>query len=250
MKYLFTVENADMLRRYEAFADDVRKDILAYIRHLQAHFAVTELPRAIEWTSEPIATQVLSELPIPAYTNDRRIVFTPDLDSWRSIYLQQLCSLDPADARVRSVRSYYEIMLDHRHLLQILGHELAHHSDWFVDDAYEQTVWFEEGMAEYISRQYFFPERVFEESYAVNRTLVELLREKRGLRPLEDFGAATYEGDYAGIFFAYWQSALAVKQIIDRLGGDVARAFDVYHHWCAGSRQTSLASAFGLESHP
>ena len=31
MKYLFTVEDADMMRRYEAFAADVRKDI----KHLE-----------------------------------------------------------------------------------------------------------------------------------------------------------------------------------------------------------------------
>lgn len=56
-------------------------------------------------------------------------------------------------------------------VLQILGHEMAHHSDLFLDETYETEMWFEEGMAEYISRRYFL---TYEE-YAAERKRIGFL---------------------------------------------------------------------------
>lgn len=247
MKNIFVIENEEELRRYEAFVFDIQEQLDAYVQYLQTNFAVSELPRAILWTSCQIATEQLSDIPIPAYTNEDRVVFTPDLESWRSIYLNQLDSLDPEDGAVACVRHYYESNINRNHILQILGHEIAHHSDWFVDDVYEKGIWFEEGMVEYISRRYFLTDAEFEMEYAMNQNLVNLLDARYGSHSLENFGVATYEGDYASIFFEYWRSALAVKKIIDRVDGDVCKVFESYHRWCEDDCGQTLTQWFGIE---
>ena len=80
-------------------------------------------------------------------------MITPDVQVWKQLYLRQPeCCGETGDA-VR-LRQYYN-GLSQRNILQLLGHEMAHHSELFIDEAYEAAIWFEEGMAEYISRKYF-----------------------------------------------------------------------------------------------
>ena len=88
-----------------------------------------------------------------AYTNDYRVMFCPEPAVWREIYLRQLDGLEGNAAE--EIRAYYETAVGENHILSILGHELAHHSEWFPDDfedERESGIWFEEGMVEYIWR--------------------------------------------------------------------------------------------------
>lgn len=247
MKHVFAVETEEQLTRYSAFAGQIRPRLEAYIEFLQSRMEVRELPRMIVWTSMEIATEGICDIPVPAYTNEYRVVMTPETETWRKLYLRQLDSLqrdDDSAGIYRKVYTHYQTKLGENHVMQILGHELAHHSEWFLEDfASDRSdgIWFEEGMAEYISRRYFLTEQEFAEEAEINQLLVDALRERYGRHSLENFGQATYEGDYAGIFYEYWRSFLAIKRITERHGGDLKSVFTSYHQWNAeGGRQTLL----------
>lgn len=79
-------------------------------------------------------------------------------------------------------------------VLQILGHEMAHHSDLFLDETYETEMWFEEGMAEYISRRYFLTDEEYAAEKETNRILSALYDEKFGRPKLNDFHAPLTDG--------------------------------------------------------
>ncbi len=249
MKHLYLVESEEELYRYQHFVAEIQPRLDLYISYLQQHFAVKELPRAILWTNADTATKQISAIPIPAYTNEWRTVITPDLEAWQTIYLQQLEGL-PESSTVRIIKSYYETALNRNHILQILGHELAHHSELFLEDfqsGLSEGIWFEEGMAEYISRRFFLPAEEFDAEVRINQALVDLFAHRYADHSLEDFGASTYAGDYASIFFEYWRSFLAVKAIMDAHRGDIHAVFRSYHEWSRKSGGQSLTQWFGIE---
>jgi len=219
MNHIFAVESADELSAYQDFVRSIDVKLHSYIAALRDQYAVNELPKTIVWTSKKIATELISDIPVPAYTNDHRIVITPDLNTWKQIYLSQLDGL--SGDTVDLIREYYNTALTNDHILQILGHELAHHSSYFPDSDYQSGIWFEEGMVEYISRRWFLSDQEYDEMAHINRLLVELLTPKYGNHPLEDFGAETYSGNYGSIFFEYWRSFLAVQSIVDACNGDI-----------------------------
>lgn len=250
MEYVYAVNNAEELQIYQSFTAHIHPRLNEYIDYLRKNLAVHDLPRAIVWTSAHTATQLISNIPIPAYTNDFRVVITPDIAAWRTIYLKQLDGLTACESTAE-IREYYQNRLNERHVLQILGHELAHHSDLFLEDFSSDLsdgIWFEEGMAEYISRRYFLTEEEFEAEIHINRLLVDLLEKRCGGHSLEEFGAATYDGDYAGIFFQYWSSFLAVNQIVNAHGGDIHAVFQAYHRWNATCSSQTLCQWFGFET--
>lgn len=249
MNHLYLVENEEELSRYQRFVHSHQTRLNDYIFWLKSNFAVNELPNAILWTSGNTATNRISNIPIPAYTNDFRTVITSDLDTWRNIYLSQLNGLDDCEA-VRTIRSYYNDKLNHSHILQILGHELAHHSALFLEDFNSELsngIWFEEGMVEYISRRFFLTAEEFDAEADINQLLVELLASRYGKHSLEKFGASTYEGDYASIFFEYWRSFLAVKGLIDNAQGCIHDVFQSYHEWNRAGTSQTLAQWFGID---
>lgn len=244
MKHIYAVRSAEELQAYQSFVAKIQPKLDKFLTFLQAAYSVNALPRAIVWASTDTATKAVSDLPIPAYTNEFRTMFCPDLESWRKIYLKQLAELDAPE-----IRRYYQENLTENHILQILGHEFVHHSELFMegfDADYESGIWFEEGMCEYISRRYFLTESQFEEEAAVNAALVARLQGRYGNHSLEDFGAATYAGDYASIFFEYWRSFLAVQEIVERFDGDVMAVFREYHRWHHEGNGMALREWFRL----
>ena len=246
MKHIYAAETAEELIKYQGFVRKIQNKLTGYLDYLKTEYSVTDLPRAVVWTSKETATHLVSDLPVPAYTNEYRTMFCPDLAVWREIYLSQLAAGENAE-----VRRYYETCLTEDHVLQILGHEFVHHSELFLDGFdtdYESGIWFEEGMCEYISRKYFLTDTQFAEEARVNALLVEQFRGKYGTHSLEDFGAATYAGDYASIFFEYWRSFLAVNGIVERFGGDVLAVFREYQRWYQEGREQSLAEWFHVEN--
>lgn len=232
MRFLYAVETPQELHTYQAAAQRLQPRLEAYVRFLEEEYAVEELPRAVVLAGRETATELLSGIPVPAYTNEYRVVFCPEPDVWRGIWLRQLDGLTGETAE--EVRAYYETAVNDDRLLSILGHELAHHIGMFPDfgdeAARETGIWFEEGMVEYIGRRYFLTGEVFAREVRVNRLLVELLKGRYGGHPLEDFGASTYAGDYAGIFFEYWRSFLAVDGLVSRFGS-VKAVFHSYQEW-------------------
>lgn len=245
MKHIFAVRKETELHAYQAFLSKHQAKLARYLDFLKEQYAVTDLPRAVVWTNEETATQLLSDIPVPAYTNEFRTVFCPDLETWKQIYLRQLENISSDE-----VRRYYENELSENHVLQILGHEFVHHSELFLDgfdSGYDSGIWFEEGMCEYISRAYFLTGREFAQEARINALLVALLRERYGNHSLEDFGAAVYRGDYAGLFFEYWRSFLAVQKIVERFGGDIQAVFREYHRWYREGSGKALVEWFAVE---
>lgn len=249
--HVYAVKTPEELSRYQEIVRRIQPKLDAYISLLARDYAVQALPKAIVWTSAHTATQLISDIPVPAYTNEHRIVMTPDLDTWRGIYLKQLDDCEEANA-VKMLRSYYQTGLSENHILQILGHELAHHSELFLDEFdfdYEYGIWFEEGMAEYISRRYFLTDEEFEAEAAANRQLIDLYQQQHRTHSMEEFGSATYDKDYAGIFYEYWRSFLAVNRIVNDHNGNVQAVFQSYHRWHESRTARSLEEWFGLH-HP
>ena len=249
MEHVFAVKDQETLTRYQAFLEDVRPRLEDYIRFLQAEYQAEELPRAIVWSDPDVAMRLVGDIPVPAYTNDFRIMFTPDLNAWRALYLRQLDGL-PESGTVKQVRDYYANRLSRNNVLQILGHELAHHIALFPDDFDEYptpSTWFEEGMAEYISRRWFLTAGEFDAEAQVNQLLVELLDERYGAHPLADYGAhLEKDGSGAGLFFDYWRAFLAVSRAVERCGG-VLEAFRALRQWSEADTDRTLAEWFGLD---
>ncbi len=216
--HIFAVRSAEELTAYQAFVRRIEGKLYRYIAVLQEKYAVEELPSTIVWTDRETATKRLSDIPLPAYSNERRIVFCPELRVWREIYLAQLKSLTGETAD--KIRKYYETCLTEDHVLQILGHEFAHHSEYFSDEDYEIDPWYEEGMAEYISRKELLSVVEFEEKAEIERSLVELLSPRFG----KGNSAPGLGKDYAGIFFEYWRGFLAARKRVAACGGDIVDA--------------------------
>lgn len=249
MKHIFAVSNETELSQYQHLSAQMIPKLSTYIAHLKQDYQVRDLPNAIVWTSCDIATTLVSDIPIPAYTNEFRIIMCPDLNSWKTIYLRQLDSLERSEPEAyRELYDYYSHRLSINHILQILGHELAHHSELFLDDfdsSVSDGIWFEEGMAEYISRKYFLTEEEFQQEAQYNRTLVNLLRSRYGSHSLEKFGASTYEGNYASIFFEYWRSFLAINQAVETYGS-IRQVFASYRQWSEKKDTISLLDWFQI----
>ncbi len=242
MEYRYLIQNSSQLSAYQDIAKIIIPKMDAFIQYLQSDFGLSDLPRAVIFSDAESATKLISEIPVPAYTNEYRTIFCPELAVWREIYLRQLDRYDDPE-----IRRYYKETLSENHVFQILGHELVHHCDMFSDgfDAYfDSEVWFEEGMCEYISRKYFLSDAEFQEETKNNAKLVELYESAHGIFHLADFGSETYSADYASIFCGYWKSFLAVKSLIDSKVGDILAVFEAYHQ-CPQNH--SLSEFFHLD---
>ena len=248
MEHVFAVKNQEELARYQAFLQEVQPRLEDYIRFLQSAYQAEELPRCIVWSNPDIAARLVSDIPVPAYTNEFRVMFTPDLEAWRTLYLRQLDGL-PESGAVEKLRDYYSNRLTQNHVLQILGHELAHHSALLPDDfdTYPSpSTWFEEGIVEYISRKWFLTEAEFDAEVRANPLLVELLSGRYGGHVLADFGAHLKGGDCAGLFFDYWRAFLSVSLVVKNCGG-VLNAFRSLRRWSEADAGKTLAEWFDLQ---
>ncbi len=225
MEYIFAVQNHREFEDFSRFSRQYKDVISDYIDFLVSSYQVKDLPRCIVLASAKTATEQISDIPIPAYTNDYRIVFTPELDTWKRLYLRQLDRYE-TDAQVNEIRAYYETSTNDHHLLQIIGHELAHHSDIFSDEAYENGgAWFEEGAVEYISCKYFLTAREFDEAVQISKKLVELYERTHPERPLSLFGNTK---DFATIHYDYRRAFLRIFYAFDRCGGSIASSLQHY----------------------
>lgn len=243
MENLYLVKDENQIAAFRDFVAKNAAKLQDYLAFLKDEFAVYNLPQAIIWSDFDSATQIIREIPVPAYTNDRRMVMTPELTVWKDLYLLQLENYETSH-QTRAIESHYQ-SLSGNSLLQIVGHELAHWSEHFFDDfdGYGAYIWFEEGMAEYISRKYFFTDEEFRAEKACNQSLVKLFHKKHGWHSLNDFGTSTYQGNYASIFYEYWRSFLTVDELVENLGS-VQEVFDSYHRWANTDKTLPLLDWF------
>lgn len=245
MKYVYSVGDINELTRYTEFAEKYNVKIREYIDYISQAYAVAELPEYIVFSNFDIATKVHSDIIIPAYTNQKRMVITPEVDVWKKIYVNQIKNYG-SDYRVELIKNYYETAIGDNIILQILGHELAHQSDLFIDDfdgVSSNALWFEEGMVEYISRKFFLTEDEFAEEKRINQLLVELFEEHHATGSIENFDQSTYNSSYASIFFEYWRSFLLVDKLVHK-HGSVKAVFEEYHKWHKKGNNSLLSDWF------
>lgn len=247
MKYIYSVTNTEELKVYNNFIKINSDKIEKFLDYISKNFLVYEYPKYLVLCNLEVATRVHSGLPISAYTNERRIIFTPEIEVWKKIYINQLDIYNSTE-QTKIIESYYDRMSDNN-LLQIIGHELVHHSELFVDDfndELESGIWFEEGMCEYISKKFFLSDQEYKLEKQINQSLVEMFEEKNTWKSLESFGYETFDNSYAAIFYNYCRSFLAIEKLVNQYGG-IEKVFEKYKEWDFSGRQKTLVEWFNIE---
>lgn len=246
MKQIFAFETKEAYEKYQGITDRFGKYLKEYQFILEKHFELKDLPKGIVWTSEELATNVFATIPIPAYTNKDIIYFSPDLSNWRELFIKQLEGKEDLE-----IKKFYENMSE-KQLFTIVGHELTHHSDLFVDefdDDREDSIWFEEGMCDYISRKYILNQEEFDQITTIEMKLISLFKNKYGKHSLDEFGNASYQGSLTSIMYDYWRSFLAVKYLVEeKFNQDIQQVFNEYHNWDNKGRNKPLIAYFQMET--
>lgn len=245
MKSIFAFERIEDYEEQKSNIEKLINKLNVYRSLLEKQFGLEELPQAIVWTSKEIATTILSNIPIPAFTNELKICISPSVDEWQELFLSQL-----ENQQNEKVEKYYKsITLDH--VFCVLAHEITHHIELFMDDfddSRENSIWFEEGMCEYLSHKLTLSPQQFEEHIMMEHELIEMFKEKYGQHPLDKFGVESYnEPNLTAIMINYWRSSKAIRYIVeDCHGGDVHKVFSLYHEWDKSGKHVPLTEYFGV----
>ncbi len=245
MEYGYSVKDDKELNKYRRFVERNKTTLDRYIHYICNTYRVEELPKYIVLSNLDMATKVHSDISIPAYTNDIRVVVTPEITVWQSVYLKQLDVYEES-GRLEEIRNHYLHNINEHHILQVIGHELAHHSELFFDDFGDDMsdgIWFEEGMVEYISRKFFLTDEEYDKEKEINILLIKLFEETFGMRSIESFGQATYNDSHAAIFYHYWRSFITIDQLVHQYGS-VSSVFETYHKWTKQNNKGSLFNWF------
>lgn len=215
-------------------------------------FELIELPKTIVWTSSKNATTVFSQVPVPAYTNRETIYMSPSVSEWKAFYLSLFDGeeLEKSD-EIEYIKQYFQsLTIDD--VFCILAHELTHHIELFPDefeDERNNSIWFEEGMCEYLSQRMTLTEHRYTELRKIENLLIKLFMPKYGGFSLNDFGAGSYnQTSLASIMLNYWRSSAAVHYLVECCyEGDVMKVFSKYEEWHEKGRQQPLTEYFGVE---
>ncbi|MFC7320066.1 hypothetical protein [Halobacillus campisalis] len=246
MKQVFAFETKEGFEEHQSMIEGFNEKLKEYQFELEENYALKDLPKAIIWTSEELATTVFSDLPIPAFTNKDNIYISPELQNWRRLFLAQL-----EDKTNTKIERYYENMSENQ-LLTIVGHELTHHSDLFVDefdDEREDAIWFEEGMCDYLSRKFLLSDEEFNEITDIESEMMEMFKDRYGDHSLDEFGHASYQGSLTSIMFDYWRSYLTVKYLVEEKAvGDIKQVFSEYQSWHNEGRKKPLTEYFEVNT--
>lgn len=246
MRNIFAFENQADYIKYEKIIETFSVKLEKYQKIMVNDFKLIDIPKGIIWTTEELATTVFSDVPIPAYTSKDLIYMSPDLLSWRKLFIKQL-----AGRKNPKVEKFYENMSEN-HLFTIVAHELTHHSDLFLDEFNDERVdgiWFEEGMCDYLSRKMTLDEAEFQAITEVELELVGIFKGDYSNRSLDDFGSNSYQGSLTSIMFDYWRSFLAVKFLIEvRANNDIKQIFNEYYKWYKEGRKVPLTEYFELNT--
>lgn len=245
MEQLYLCKNEAELQELKKHAPILMEGMETYVEMLKNSFGVKEIPRCIVWTDYRSATELVTELPVPAFTNDWRTVMTPYPEAWKGVYLSQLKDYDMWDEKVGRIRDYYE-NLPINQIRQIFGHEFVHWSEYFWDELFEESMWFEEGMAEYISRKWYLTDEEYEKEKEINEILVALYEERFGEHTVEEFNREVYDKGMTTVFYYYWKSFLTVEKLLSIPGNDVEEVMLRYQRWGRTKREVTLLDWFAM----
>ena len=253
IKQIFAVEN---IAQYENYIEEIQilnSKLNMYKEHLFNQFELKVLPKTIVWTSSENATTVFSQVPVPAYTNRETIFMSPSVKEWKVFYLSLLEGEELGNNdNIQYIKQYFQsITLDH--VFCILAHELTHHIELFPDEFDEErsdSIWFEEGMCEYLSQKLTLTQAQFDEYRQIDKLMIDIFRPKYGEFSLDEFGSESYNHtSLASIMLNYWRSTAAIHYLVEeRYGGDVMKVFNLYHEWHGKGRQKPLTDFLNVSN--
>ncbi|UOR11210.1 hypothetical protein [Halobacillus amylolyticus] len=231
MRYAVSVTDTTFVKEIEESGISLNEQLADFAKSL-AEITSFEKPRGIVFHDLKSATELYSEIPLPAYTSRDLIHINPLTEVWKDIFLES--------ARGKSVTKaeLYYSSLEDVDVAIIAAHELTHHADFFRDDfeGDEENMWFEEGMCDYIARKFMLSEEKFDEVSEVENLLIEAYKEDYGEYTLDQFGKSGYRqgnsSGYSADFYDYWRSTKTVRTLVEKyFDGSVGGLIDCYEKW-------------------
>lgn len=86
IKNIYAVKTESELTELQRIVHEMWPELEQFLSFLKEKYLTVDLPRCIVWTDYETATNTISDLPLPAYTNDYRTVMVPDVDVWKKLY--------------------------------------------------------------------------------------------------------------------------------------------------------------------
>ncbi|MGP4060295.1 hypothetical protein [Halobacillus sp. H74] len=246
MKYAISVTDTTMTGHIEKSGLEVLKRLDSYAESLAA-ITDYEEPRGIVFHDLKSATELYSDIPLPAYTSRDLIHLTPLVDTWKDLFRQSAGDSEKAHI-------YYD-KLDINDIVEIAAHELTHHAEFFHDDfdeIDETNMWFEEGLCFYLPRKIIFSEEKREAIMKVESDLIQQYKDEYGEYSLTKFGQAGYRGgerfEYSAAFYDYWRSTKVVTTLVEKYyNGDVNTLVEAYQKWINEENDIGLHTFFVRE---
>ncbi|MCA0988512.1 hypothetical protein [Guptibacillus algicola] len=230
MEYAISVTDTSKVNDIEKHGLKVIEVLEDYTNSLKK-LTSFEAPRGIVFHDLKSATELYSDIPIPAYTSRDLIHMSPDPSVWKELFLSTV------DGEMERVKTYYA-STDILDVAAIAAHELTHHADFFHDDfeGDDVNMWFEEGLCEYIPRKLLFSEEKFNDTVEVEKMLIQHYKDQFGEYCLSEFGKAGYrygeENGLSGAFYDYWRSKKIVKVLVeDYFDDQLSSLIACYKQW-------------------
>lgn len=245
MQHLFAFAHADEQLPYNTIIDALKKDFKEYEQLLAANYRLIDPPKAVVWTTPEYANTIFSTSPLPAYTRNEAIFFSPDQAFWLATFRQQQGpAFDPL------IQQYYQEHL-YEQLREILCHELTHHIDLFpgdFDDYDQSDIWVEEGTAFYLPRKLLLSTKDYQELREVERQIAKRLQPLYGQHAVQLFGKASYSQSIDAIMFEYMRSFLLIDAFLTKnYGGDELAFLADYNQFFALRHQISFEAYFAVD---
>lgn len=245
IKQVFAFENMHEPEKYKRDIENISLKIEDYLQILEKEYNLIDYPKAIVWTTNELAKTVFSNVPIPAFTNERFICISPEIDTWKNIYREI-----HQDVPNENVVNYHNNITTSL-ILQLLGHEFTHHIELFLgdfDDSMDNGIWFEEGMCEYLSRMYLLSDEEFRYISQVEWDYIMYYKNIFNDNSIEDFGMESYSNGMRKIMYDYYISFHTVKKIVEVVGnGNPKTVFELYKIWDKEGRKTTLSEYFNID---
>ena len=245
MKHIYAFETPYEAVKYLEIIESFKVKLNEFKTLLEKEYKLTDSPRGYIWTPVDLATNVFSDVPVPAYTNRHLIYMTPDIIEWRSFFMNIYGNVEN-DLITDFYRNFKE-----EDVLTIAGHEMVHHIDLFPDEFEEEreNIWFEEGMCDYIARKHLMTPELFETITKVEKEIVAYFNEQFGSRSIDEFGTSSYTNDLTSIMFDYCRSFLTIKYLVEeQADNNPLKVFEQYNEWCGSGRKEPLSRYFNVEN--
>ncbi|WP_342567934.1 hypothetical protein MKY09_06830 [Psychrobacillus sp. FSL K6-4046] len=245
MKHIYAFETPYEAVKYLEVIESFKVKLNEFKALLEKEYELNDSPRGFIWTPGDIATSVFSDVPIPAYTNRHLVYMTPDIMEWRIFFMNIYENVED-----EFIKDFYRNFKE-EDILTIAGHEMVHHIDLFPDefDEERESIWFEEGMCDYIARKNLMTPESFETITKVESAVVAYFNEQFGSRSIDQFGTDSYSNDITSIMFDYCRSFLTIQYLVEeQANNNPLEVFKRYNQWHEAGRKEPLSTYFNVEN--